>query len=82
LGGGAVAPDLCTEVRSPSNTYGVLQERLALFLAAGAREAWIGHPTGRVDCFAADGPLTASRIVPDWAQSIPAIAGVVSGLSR
>lgn len=76
------APDLCVEVRSPSNTYGELQERIALFLAAGAREAWILHPTGRVDCFGAEGLLTASRIVPDWTQSILAIAGVVSGLRR
>ena len=37
---------------------------------------------GRMDCFGADGPLTASRIVPDWAQSILAIAGVVSGVRR
>jgi hypothetical protein len=35
-----------------------------------------------MDCFGADGPLTASRIVPDLAQSILAIAGVVSGVRR
>jgi len=72
------APDLCVEVRSPSNPdqhvgYGELQERIALFLATGAREAWILHPTDRVDCFGAEGLLTASRIVPDFL----AIAGVV-----
>ena len=44
-------------------------------LRRGAREAWILHPTGRVDCFGAEGLLTASRIVPDWTQSILAIAG-------
>ncbi|MCA1853073.1 MAG: Uma2 family endonuclease [Beggiatoa sp.] len=76
------APDLCVEVRSPSNPdqqvgYGELQERIALFLASGAREAWILHPTGRVDCFGADGPLTASRIVPDWAQSVLVIKGAI-----
>lgn len=43
------------------------------------------RPRGRMDCFGADGPLTASRIVPDFLCYIlgsidPGHRGVVSGL--
>jgi Uma2 family endonuclease len=75
----AQAPDLCVEVRSPSNSYAELEERIRLFLGAGAREAWIVHPTGRVDCFGAEGPRTASRIVPDWDRWAATIEATVTG---
>ena len=62
------APELCIEVMSPSNTYGELQERVQLYLDAGAQEAWIVHSSGKVDVFGAEASRTASRLVTDWAS--------------
>ncbi len=77
----AQAPDLCIEVRSPSNTDAELRERTELFLAAGAREAWIVQPPECVDCFGAEGPLSASRIVADWPRSLSAIRKALAGFT-
>ncbi|MFH0344370.1 MAG: Uma2 family endonuclease [Chromatiales bacterium] len=60
------APELCIEVMSPSNTYGELQERVQLYLDAGAQEAWIVHSSGQLDVFGAEGLRAASRLVTDW----------------
>lgn len=62
------APELCIEVMSPSNTYGELQERVQLYLDAGAQEAWIVHSSGQVDVFGAEASRSASRLVTDWAR--------------
>ena len=44
-----VAPDLCVEVLSPSNTAPAIAAKAALYLEAGAREVWLideaGHRT-------------------------------------
>ncbi len=64
------APELCIEVMSPSNTYGELQERVQLYLDAGAQEAWIVHSSGQVDVFGAEAPRSASRLVTDWASCL------------
>ena len=53
---------------SPSNTYGELQERVQLYLDAGAQETWIVHSSGQVDVFGAEGFRAASRLVTDWAR--------------
>lgn len=35
------APDLCVEIMSPTNTLAELEEKVALYVAAAAREAWV-----------------------------------------
>jgi Uma2 family endonuclease len=37
----AQAPEVCVEVRSPSNTQDEIEEKVALYLAAGAQEVWV-----------------------------------------
>lgn len=43
----ALAPDLAVEVRSPSERKGVLQAKLADYLAAGTRLVWVVNATAR-----------------------------------
>ena len=62
------APELCIEVMSPSNAYAELQERVQLYLDAGAQEAWIVRSSGQVDVFGAEASRSASRLVTDWAR--------------
>lgn len=37
----AQSPEVCVEVRSPSNTQEEIEEKVALYLAAGAQEIWV-----------------------------------------
>src|SRR5216117_2179435 len=36
-----LAPEICVEVLSPSNTEAEIQEKMALYLDAGAKEVWV-----------------------------------------
>ena len=55
------APEICVEVRSPSNTDAEMEFKTALFLAAGAVEVWIVDETGQRQVFDAQGEQTTSR---------------------
>ncbi|MBC7941171.1 MAG: Uma2 family endonuclease [Chitinophagaceae bacterium] len=55
------APEICVEVRSPSNTNAEMEFKTRLFLAAGAVEVWIVADTGALQVFDATGPQPASR---------------------
>lgn len=41
------APDLAVEVLSPSNTVDEIDEKIALYFAAGARLVWVANPKRR-----------------------------------
>ena len=49
------APAICIEVQSESNTRKELDEKLAAYLAAGAREVILVELSGRIRWFDADG---------------------------
>ncbi len=44
------APEICVEIISPSNTLREIQEKVALYFDAGAREVWTCERDGTV-CF-------------------------------
>lgn len=55
------APEICVEVRSPSNTDAEMAHKTALYLEAGALEVWIVGEAGGWQVFDAQGPQQASR---------------------
>ena len=55
------APDLCIEVLSPSNTKPKMQEKIDLYLEAGAFEVWLVDEQGLIRFFNADGEQEKSR---------------------
>jgi Uma2 family endonuclease len=55
------APDICVEVRSPSNTDAEMAYKTELFLQAGAVEVWIVDEEGSQQVFDADGQRSASQ---------------------
>lgn len=59
------APELCVEVKSPSNSLGELKEKIDAYLAAGAFEGWIVLENLSVRIFAAEGEKDASRFAFD-----------------
>ncbi|MGD8206871.1 MAG: Uma2 family endonuclease [Thiohalocapsa sp.] len=65
-----IAPEICVEVRSGSNTDDEMTEKRALYLEAGALEVWVCDEDGNVDFFDAGGELAASRMVPSFPRKI------------
>jgi Uma2 family endonuclease len=56
-----VAPEICVEVRSPSNSQEEMAGKTALYLQQGAQEVWIVLETGEVRFFGPDGEQSSSR---------------------
>jgi Uma2 family endonuclease len=56
-----LAPEICIEVRSPTNTDAEMAFKVDLFLRAGAEEAWVVDADGTVHVFDANGARAASR---------------------
>ena len=53
-------PDLCVEVLSPTNTRAEIDEKIAAYLAAGAREVWVVGVDGVPKIHTTDGQVAAS----------------------
>ncbi len=67
----SVAPEICVEVRSPSNVDAEMAEKVTLYLAKGAREVWLCAPDGAVRFFSHEGERERSRLAPDFPSRIP-----------
>ena len=68
-----VAPEICIEIVSPSNSDEEIQEKIRAYLAAGAREVWIVGEEGRIDYHDRDGKRPSSSFsikvsLPDLSQ--------------
>jgi Uma2 family endonuclease len=57
-----VGPDLCVEVLSPRNTRPEMAEKIAAYLAAGAREVWLVDEDGVAEIYTSAGRLSASTL--------------------
>jgi Uma2 family endonuclease len=55
------APEICVEVRSPSNTDAEMALKVRAFLGAGAVEVWIVSDQGELALYDAGGAVGASR---------------------
>ena len=64
------APEVCVEVLSPSNDPDEIEQKITLYFEAGAEEVWICDNAGRMRFLDAAGTLTASRLLPDFPQTI------------
>jgi Uma2 family endonuclease len=49
------APEICVEIRSPSNSREEMRTKVGLYLERGAREVWIVFETGEVHFFGPEG---------------------------
>ena len=65
-----LAPEVCVEVMSPTNTMAEMHDKRALYLEAGAEEVWVVEEDGTVRFFA-DEELDASRLAPDFPDKLP-----------
>jgi Uma2 family endonuclease len=65
------APEICVEVRSPSNTDAEMAFKTRLFLQAGAVEVWIVSEAGDWQVFDAGGQQAATRFPVTLAAPSP-----------
>jgi Uma2 family endonuclease len=62
-----VAPEICVEIMSPSNTKQELLKKGALYFEAGVKEVWICDILGHIEVFSAPSRRIAiSSICPDF----------------
>jgi Uma2 family endonuclease len=65
-----IAPVICVEVISPSNSEGELAERRQLFFQKGALEFWLCGLYGEMTFFDPAGEIPASQLCPDFPRQV------------
>jgi len=65
-----VAPEICVEILSPSNSEREMLEKIDLYLAKGAQEVWLCDDDGNLTFDAAQGELQLSRLFPNFPKNI------------
>jgi Uma2 family endonuclease len=68
-----LAPEICVEILSPSNTAAEMQHKRHLYFEASAEEVWLCDETGHLQFFAAsapDTPVEKSTRCPSFPQII------------
>ena len=67
----SIAPEICVEVISTSNSTTEMDEKKLLYFEAGAKEFWLCDKQGRMRFFNPEkGRLTASELVPQFPRKI------------
>jgi len=65
-----VAPEICVEVWSPSNTPEELEMKRRLYFDKGALEFWVCNEQGEISFFGHQGSLSQSRLCPGFPAEI------------
>ncbi len=65
-----VAPEICVEVRSVSNTGSEIAEKIMLYLAKGAHEVWICDQDGNVAFHDHTGKIPQSKLAPEFPSKL------------
>lgn len=65
-----VAPEVCVEILSPSNTEDEIQEKIDLYLAKGAQEVWTCDLNGNIKFYNHSGRIPQSRLFPNFPREI------------
>jgi Uma2 family endonuclease len=66
----SIAPEICVEIISTSNTKKEMAEKRQLYFDAGAIEVWMCNENGDVSFFNAEQQLTRSVLVPEFPERI------------
>ena len=67
-----IAPELCIEILSPSNSKGEMAEKMKLYFEAGAEEVWIITKSGEVEFYhkSADERSSKSKLCPAFPKKV------------
>lgn len=56
-----VAPEVCVEVISPSNSKLQMEQKINLYFDQGAKEVWLCNQEGEITYFSKDGEIEVSK---------------------
>jgi Uma2 family endonuclease len=62
----SIAPEICIEIISVSNTMEEMKEKIALYLQAEAQEVWLCDEQGNMKFYSTEGNLIQSKLVPEF----------------
>lgn len=65
-----VAPEICIEIISQSNTKEEMQDKQSLYFEAGAHEFWVCDPKGTMRFWTRKKEIKKSKIIPQFPQQI------------
>ena len=66
----SIAPEICIEVVSASNSAGEMNHKRNLYFEAGAEEVWFCDEQGNLQFFSAKGVLKRSRLCPKFPSHV------------
>ncbi len=64
------APELCVEIRSPSNSSREILEKKSLYFQSGAVEVWVSDLSGNILFYDLKGPVEQSRLYPQFPKTV------------
>jgi Uma2 family endonuclease len=65
-----VAPEICVEIISPSNSTKEILEKIGLYIAAGALEVWTCNLEGEMRFYDAEGAIVQSKLAPEFTKTV------------
>lgn len=65
-----IAPEICVEVLSPSNTTAEMNEKILLYFERGAQECWTCDGSGKMTFFDPTGVIKRSKLCPRFPAQI------------
>lgn len=66
----SIAPEICVEVYSFSNTQKEMKEKRELYFEKGAKEVWYCDKNGKISFYNEEGKLKKSALCPDFPNKI------------
>lgn len=66
----SIAPEICVEVISSSNSKREIREKITLYFSQGALECWTCDEHGNMNFYALSGPLEKSMLAPGFPVTI------------
>ncbi|MBW4664499.1 MAG: Uma2 family endonuclease [Chroococcus sp. CMT-3BRIN-NPC107] len=66
----SIAPEICIEIKSSSNTLEEMNLKKELYFKAGAEKFWLCNENGEVSFYSKDTQINHSAIVPNFPNSV------------
>ena len=66
----SIAPEICVEIKSASNTLEEMESKKDLYLEAKAEEVWVCDQNGKLTFYNKQGKLDKSLLLPDFPKQI------------
>lgn len=66
----SIAPDVCIEILSSSNTDREMDDKITLYFSRGAKEVWLCTPDGNLTFYVPGEIVLQSKLFPTFPQQI------------